>query len=211
MRRLLAAATTLAAAGCGGETAPAATTVTIPTTPSASASHAAAPPRPSASSAASARDVKPPDAMLTHHPMMGSDPVPPPSMCPSLGPKSKAAATVKRVAGEVVVEITLSLPTTGPILPTFTGAPAAPGSPQPAAGQPATPQPMVWGGKLVSVTYKKTKAVVRIKPDGSIPGAVQASFPLTCSSGPGNIQVRAAFGLPAHPGGKAKITYLVSR
>ncbi len=135
MRRVLAGAT-VAAAGCSHETAPP-TTVVLPAAPPASVAAASADagaPAPSgtavAAASASARRVTPNLNPLTTHPMMGSDPVPPPSYCPGVGKASKASGRLLHDAAGTLVELTVSLPASGPNAATFS-----------AAGQPSAAQP----------------------------------------------------------------------
>ncbi len=189
MRKLLT--TAVAAAGCSHE--PVNTITLEPQAQAASASVAA-----TATQSAKPVEDEQDRAQLTRHPLMGHDPVPPPSYCPSLGTAATTLAAIKRDAAGLVVEITVTLPANHPTQATFSSQSAS------------SPQPMVWGGQLVSVSYQPKVAVIRIKPDGSIPGAVQAQLSLACTGGAGSIQVRAKFDLPMRDGAKVTIPYSVS-
>jgi hypothetical protein len=190
MRRMLAA--TAVAAGCSHET------VTVPIAPTASAtgttSTTGSVPAPVVSAPVDAGQPA-----LVHHPMMGSDPVPPPAPlhCAGVDAKTTASAVLKKVGSNVELELTVTLPTGAP-QGTFAGS------------QP----PIVSGGLVVSSKLTQTTAIVRIRPgaqnsNGPIylnqPFRMSVFFELACAPGPGKLQVDATLVYPPAAGAPVTI------
>lgn len=179
MQRLLAGAAAIPLAACTKEDTQGTQTVTIPVA-SASAS-ATAPatiegsllPPPSATATATAVATAPHD--------MGYavvDPMPAPARCMGLAAASKSSASFKRDGAGVLLEIAVTLPTTGP---------------QWAGAQFDTSnKPSPWSGTLVSSNIVAHTAVVKIKPSPNTTN-LGVSLPISCSAGTGSISITAMF------------------
>ncbi len=192
MRKMMV--TAMAAAGCAREASP--STVTIPTASNAptTGQTGSLPPLHSATAGASAKP--PDDEPRSDIGYAVVDPMPAPARCMGLAAASKAKAALKADAGGAVLEVTLTLATTGAwqgtVFDTTRGSTSA------------------WGGQLVSKTFKGSTATVTVKP--TIPASSQSthligvSFPISCAAGNGNVTVTAAMPMPIHAGATTTVT-----
>ena len=191
MQRLLAATAAIPLAACTKEDTQGTQTVTIPAaTASASATAQATVegsllPPPSATATATAVATAPHD--------MGYavvDPMPAPARCMGLAAASKSSAAFKRDGGGVLLEISVTLPSSGA---------------QWAGAQFDTSnKPSPWSGTLVSSNVVAHTAVMKIKPSTGVTG-LGVSLPISCSAGTGSIAITASFGDPS-PTTTTKVT-----
>lgn len=184
MQRLIATAAAIPLASCTKADTQGTQTVTIPqSSASATASAGTASttegsllPPPTATATAKATATAPPD--------MGYavvDPMPAPARCMGLAAASKSSAVFKHDASGMLLEVSVTLPSTGPQW----------------AGSvfDASNKPSPWSGTLVSSTIVGHTAVARIKPSAGVTN-LGVSFPISCTAGSGSVSVTATFSDP---------------